>query len=401
MAGPLEGIRVLDLATMVLGPLAGQYLADMGAEVIKVEPPEGDLMRQIGPCHTKGMGSFFIGNNRNKRSIVLNLKSPEGLETLYKLVQESDVFLHSIRSSAAKRLKIAYEDIRAVNPRTVYCHVKGYSDEGLLGGNPAYDDVGQAQSGLAMLQKAISDEPRYVPSILADKIVALHAAYGILAALVGRGHTGEGQAVDVPMFETMAAFNVVEHLWGETFVPPLGPTGYVPVSTGSRRPFKTRDGKYLCVLPYNEGHWRRFCEAVGDPELTQDPRFSTFAARQSDQPGFWAEVGRRVAQRDHADWVRLLRDGDIPFGLVNSIGDLLHDEHLESVHFWQMAEHPTEGTIRMPTNPVRMSASPVMQHRPPPLLGEHTVQILHEFGYSDADIATLAKKDAFGSFAPF
>jgi crotonobetainyl-CoA:carnitine CoA-transferase CaiB-like acyl-CoA transferase len=400
MAQPLENIKVLDLATMVLGPLAAQYLGDMGADVIKVEPPEGDLMRNIGPCHSKGMGAFFLGNNRNKRSIVLDLKTPDGLDTLYALVRQSDIVIHSVRATAAERLGISHEALSAQNPRIIYCHVKGYSDEGLYAGKPAYDDVGQAESGLAVLQSVVGGQPRYVPSILADKVTALHAAYGIMAALFQRDRSGVGQAVHVPMFETMVAFNAVEHLWGESFMPPLAGTGYVPISTGARRPFRTRDGKYICVLPYNQGHWTRFCEVVGDPELSADPRYSSFAARQSDQVGFWAEVGHRVEQRDHADWMESLSGADVPFARVNSMDDLLTDPHLESVDFWQTVEHETEGSLRMPGSPITMPSRTSAPMRPPPRLGENRDEILRDIGLSDEDIARLAGGGAFGAAVP-
>ncbi len=396
MARPLEGTKVLDLATMVLGPMAAQYLGDMGAEVIKVEPPEGDLMRNIGPRHSPGMGAFFLGNNRNKKSIVLDLKNPAGLEVLYSLVRQSDVIIHSTRAGAAKRLGISYDALRQQNSQIIYCHVKGYSDDGLYAGRPAYDDIGQAESGLASLQRVVGGQPRYVPSIIADKVTALHAAYGVLAALCQRFSTGEGQAVDVPMFETMAAFNCNEHLWGAAFVPPLGETGYVPISTGSRRPFLTRDNQYICVLPYNEGHWRRFCEVVGDPELTNDSRYNSFAARQSDQVGFWAEVGRRVLQKDYAEWLALLEAADVPFGRVNSIDDLLTDPHLDSVNFWRMVEHPTEGTLRMPGNPIAMSGSDPLPVSAPPLLGEHTREIVMSLGMSGPEVERLCSEGVFG-----
>ena len=382
---------------MVLGPLAAQYLGDMGAEVIKIEPPEGDLTRQIGPRHSEGMGSFFLGSNRNKQSIVLDLKTPRGLDALHALVRTSDVFLHSVRTPAAARLGISYAALDALNPRLVYCHVKGYSDDGILAGRPAYDDVGQAESGLAMMLSAVAGQPRYVPSIMADKITAVHAAFAIAAALVQRASTGAGQAVHVPMFETMTAFNVVEHLWGETFIPPLAPAGYVPISTGARRPFLTRDGRYLCVLPYNEGHWRRFCAAVGDPELTSDPRYSTFAARQSDQSGFWAEVGRRILARDHDDWVALLGDDDVPFATVNSITDLLDNAHLGSIDFWQTVEHPTEGTLRMPGNPITMSGAMPVSLMAAPRLGEHTAAVMRSLGLPDDEIVRYASEGAFGT----
>ena len=381
---------------MVLGPLAAQYLGDMGAEVIKVEPPDGDLMRRIGPRISDDMGAFFIGNNRNKKSVVLDLKQPAGLRVFYDLVQQSDIMIHSVRSGAAKRLGISYEDIKAQNPKIIYCHAKGYSEKGPYAGRAAYDDVGQAESGLAHLQAAIAGEPRYVPSILADKVTALHVAYGAMVALFERTRTGVGQAVSVPMFETMAAFNVCEHLWGTAFDPPLGKSGYVPVSTGSRRPFRTRDNQYLCVLPYNQGHWKRFCEAVGDPDLVSDPRYATFVARQSDQPGFWAEIGRRVSEKDHDEWVDLLTKADVPFGRVNSIDDLFVDEHLQSIGFWQMVDHPTEGRLRFPGYPIEMSASHPEKPAVPPRLGEHTELVLRRLGKAEAEIDELKRKGVLG-----
>lgn len=393
--GPLEGIRVLDLASMVVGPMAAQALGDIGADVIKVEAPQGDLMRRIGPRVSDDMGAFYLNNNRNKRSISLDLKNPEARKVFDKLVENSDVVLHSIRTDAAERLGLSYERLKEVNPKIIVCHVKGFADEGLYGGRPAYDDVAQAVSGLAMLQSVITEEPRYVPSILGDKVTALYAAFAILAAICHRLRTGEGQAVSVPMFEAMVSFNVIEHLWGETFVPASAGMGYPPVSTASRRPFRTADG-YLCVLPYTDDHWKRFCAAVGDPELTNNPKFATHAARQSDQPGFWAEVGRQVAKKTTEEWVELLTKADIPFGRVNSLEDLLVDPHLESVNFWKTMEHPTEGKLRVPSNPLQFTASPSSIRRLPPRLGEHTDEILRELGLDDSTIEKLAENGALG-----
>lgn len=377
--GPLEGIRVLDLATMIVGPMAAQSLGDMGADVIKVEAPEGDLMRRIGPRHSPDMGAFFLGANRNKRSIALDLKTAEAQAVLEALVRGSDVVLHSIRAPAAARLGLSYQRLSALNPAIILCRVGGYGEEGVDAGKPAYDDVAQAVSGLAALQSVVSGEPRYVPSIIADKVTAMQAAYAISLAICHRLRTGEGQEIRVPMFETLVAFNLTEHLWGETFVPPLAKMGYPPVSTAARRPFKTLDG-YLCVLPYTDQHWARFCEVVGDPALTADARFATHAARQADQVGFWNEVGRRVSVRSTADWIESLTRADVPFGKVNSLDDLLHDPHLETVGFWETREHPSEGKLRVMANPIGLSASPPSIRRLPPRLGEHSDEIRRELG---------------------
>ena len=386
-AGPLAGMRVLDLATMIVGPIAAQALGDMGADVIKVEAPEGDLMRRIGPRHSPDMGSFFLGSNRNKRSIVLDLKTAGGQAVFERLVRSSDVLVHSIRTDAAMRLGLSYERLSGLNPAIVLCQVTGYADHGPYAGRAAYDDVGQAVSGLAMLQSVVAGEPRYVPSIIADKVTGMNAAFAISMALCHRLRTGRGQQVSVPMFESMVAFNMTEHLWGESFVPPLGTTGYPPVSTAARRPFKTSDG-YLCVLPYTDLHWARFCAVVGDPALSTDARFATHAARQADQTGFWNEVGRRVSQRSTAQWIAALTEADVPIGPVNSLQSLLSDPHLDSIGFWQNLEHETEGTLRMAANPIAMSATPPSIRRLPPRLDEHGAEIRRELGLDAADRAS-------------
>ena len=396
--GALAGIRVLDLATMIVGPVATQMLGDMGADVIKLEPLEGDMTRRIGPRHSTDMGAFFLGSNRNKRSIALDLKNPQAQEVFESLVRQSDVVLHSIRTDAATRLGLDWARLKALNPALVLCHVTGFADDGLYGGKPAYDDVAQATSGLAILQAAVAGEPRYVPSILGDKITGVHAAFAVVAALCHRNRTGEGQEVSVPMFESMVAFNLIEHLWGETFVPPLAGMGYPPVSAASRRPFRTADGAYMCVLPYTDQHWNRLCAAIGDPELTANPRFSTHAARQADQPGFWQEVGVQVARKTRAEWVELLTRADVPFGNVNTLPELLDEPHLDSVDFWEVREHPTEGRLRVSKNPIDMPASPTSVRRLPPRLGEHGQEILQELGFDAARIDALIDAGAVGRF---
>ena len=389
--GALRGIRVLDLSTMILGPLMGQYLGDMGADVIKVEPPAGDLTRFIGPRRSPDMAAFFLNSNRNKRSVVLDIKHPAGRAALEQLVRGADVVIHSIRSAAARRLGLDYARLSELKPDIILCHVKGYSDAGPYAGLAAYDDVAQATSGLAALQQVVAGEPRYMPTIIGDKISSLHAAWAVAIALVHRERTGRGQEVSVPMMETMVAFNTVEHLWGAAFEPPLGAMGYVPVSQAARRPFRCKDGRYLCVLPYNDGHWKRFCEEVGDPALTSDPRFINHAARQSDQQLFWSEVGRRVAERTADEWVEALTRADVPFGRVNTLEDLLTDPHLLATGFWEVAEHPTEGALRHAVVPTEFSDSPGSVRLLPRHLGEDTAAVLAEAGVSAADIDRLSE----------
>ena len=385
---PLEGIRVLEIASMIFGPVAGQYLGDMGADVIKLEPPEGDLTRSIGPRRSPKMGAFFLTSNRSKRSIVVDLKRPEGREILTRLVAKTDVLLHSLRTPAANKLGLDYATLSAANPALVYCHVTGYGDDGLYGGRPAYDDIIQAASGLAMLQTIVGGQPRYIPTIIADKISGVHAAYGVVLALMHRMRTGQGQQVDVAMFETMAAFNMLEHQWGHVFEPPQGNMGYVPVSTAARRPYRTRDG-FLALLPYSDSHWRRFFALAGEPQIMDDPRFATFAARQTHFIAVWDEIERQVARKSNAEWLALLTPDDIPFSVVNSLDDLPNDPHLASVDFWQLVDHPSEGRLRLPANPVAMSASPPAVTRLQPRLGEHTAEVLRECGFDDASVQAL------------
>jgi crotonobetainyl-CoA:carnitine CoA-transferase CaiB-like acyl-CoA transferase len=360
----------------------------MGAEVIKLEPPEGDLTRAIGPRRSPKMGAFFLTSNRSKRSIVVDLKKPEGRDILQRLVGKTDVLLHSMRSSAATRLGLDYASLAASKPGLVYCHVTGFSDDGPYGGRPAYDDIIQAASGLAMMQKVLNGEPRYVPTIIADKISGVHAAYAIVLALMHKLRTGEGQQVDVSMFETMTAFNMLEHQWGHAFEPPIAPMGYEPVITAARRPYKTRDG-HLALLPYSDAHWKRFFELAGESQIMQDPRFSTFAGRQKNVSTVWGEIERQVARKTNAEWLQLLGAEDIPFSVVNSLEDLPNDPHLNAIDFWKIMEHPTEGSLRLPMNPLKMSASPPDITRLPPNLGEHSAEILRECDYEESAILQL------------
>jgi crotonobetainyl-CoA:carnitine CoA-transferase CaiB-like acyl-CoA transferase len=394
-AGPLSGIRVVESSSIVLGPLTCQYLAAMGADVIKIEPPAGDLTRRIGPRRAEGMGALFTTNNRNKRSVVLDLKVPRAREALHRIVDSADVVVHSVRTSAARRLGLVHEELAARNPGLVFCHVAGFSDHGPYGPKPAYDDIVQALSGLAMLQQVVTKEPRYMPTILADKITAVHAAFAVSTALFERSRTGLGQAIDVTMLETMAAFVSVEHLWGHAFEPALGPMGYEPVVTAARRPFRTADG-YLAFMPYSDAQWIRFFEIVGRHDVLDDARYTTLEGRQQNVAMVWNELGVELARRTTAEWNDVLEKEDIPFAKVNSLEDLLDDPHLEATGFWRMIGDPDGGQLRVPGGGFAFSRSTLVEPAPPPRLGAHTQEVLGELGVSVEEMAELTDAGALG-----
>jgi crotonobetainyl-CoA:carnitine CoA-transferase CaiB-like acyl-CoA transferase len=388
VSGPLTGVRVVDCTTVVLGPWAAQQLGDLGADVVKIEPPEGDTTRQLGPMRNPDMGAFYLAVNRNKRSMVLDLKQEGARAVLRRLAEKADVLLHNYRPHAARRLGMSYETFRAVNPGIVYVGTYGFRATGPYGDKPAYDDVIQAASGIASLQASLVGEPRYVPTIVADKTSSMTVLAAVLAALYHKARTGEGQEVEVPMLESMAAWVMVEHLYGETFVPPIESVGYKRVLNRYRRPFKTKDG-YLAILPYTDQNWRDFFAIVGRPDLLDDPRFKTLGTRLRHIEVLYEEVGKIAESRTNAEWLSALDRHNIPGMTVNSLDGLLRDPHLAATGFWQVVEHPSEGTLRLPGIPATYSKTPAAIRRLPPRLGEHTVEILRETGLTPAEIDTL------------
>ena len=393
MSGPLTGVRVVDCTTVVLGPWAAQQLGDLGADVVKVEPPEGDTTRQLGPMRNADMGAFYLAVNRNKRSIVLDLKQEPARRVLLRLAERADVLLHNYRPQSARRLGMSYETFRAVNPGIIYVGTYGFGAAGPYGEKPAYDDIIQAASGVASVQGALIGEPRYVPTIVADKTSSMTVLAAVLAALYHKARTGEGQEVEVPMFESMAAWVMVEHLYGETFVPPVETIGYKRILNPHRRPFKTRDG-YLAILPYTDQNWRDFFALAGRQDLLDDARYKTLGSRLKNIEGLYEELARIAATRTNAEWLTELDRRSIPAMRVNSLESLLRDPHLETVGFWQIVEHPTEGTLRLPGIPAAYSKTPPGIRRLPPRLGEHSVEILREVGLAPDEISALLASGA-------
>ncbi|MDH3065038.1 CoA transferase [Achromobacter insolitus] len=391
-AGPLAGLRILDLSTVVMGPYATQVLADLGADVIKVEPPAGDNMRAVGPMRNPGMGHIYLHLNRNKRSIVLDLKTPEGLTACLKLAEDCDALLYNIRPQAMARLGLSYEAVAARNPRIIYLGAYGYGEAGPYAGRPAYDDLIQGQTGIAALSAQQSaDVPRYAPLTLADRAVGLHVGIALLSAVLHARGTGRGQQVELPMFEGMAHLVLGDHLGGATFYPPMGPTGYARLLAPHRRPYATADG-YICLLIYNDKHWRNFFDLIGRPELSQDPRFSSHGARAAHISEVYAFVADVIAARPSKDWLEGLARADIPASPLYTVDDLLQDEHLAATGFIRTMDHPSEGPIRTTAPLGKYESTPTSIRRPAPRLGQHSREVLAEAGYDHACIDALAAR---------
>jgi len=393
MSGPLKGIKVVEMTSVVLGPWACQMMADMGADVIKIEQPRGDSNRSLGAANNPGMAALYLTCNRNKRSIVLDLRIPGAREALLALIKDADVFVHNNRPQVMTKLGLDYADLRQVNPRIIYCGAYGYSKKGPYGRLGALDDSIQAASGIAMLNDAVLGEPRYLPTVVADKTTAITVVYGVLAALFHRERTGEGQELEVPMFETMVNWVMAEHLWGMTFDPPKGKPGYTRLMSKDRKPYKTKDG-YIAVLPYLDAHWVKFCGVTGHPELVDDERFKTLADRVRNIDATNQTTAKIMATRTTAEWLEVLANSGIPHIVVNTLEGLAEDPHLNATGFWKSYDHPTEGRLRMPSFPINFSATPASIRTPAPRLGEHTEEVLREAGLDHATIEALEKSGA-------
>jgi crotonobetainyl-CoA:carnitine CoA-transferase CaiB-like acyl-CoA transferase len=385
---PLQGIRVIDLTTTFMGPYCTLLLAQMGADVIKVEAPEGDVVRYIGPQRHHGMGTIFLNANQGKRSISLDLKDERGRAVVDRLLAGADVFVTNMRPRAVAALDLSADRVRALNDKIIYCTLTGFGSNGPYREYPAYDDVIQAVSGLAHVQAGHGAQPGYVRTPVADKVAGLMGLSAILAALLGRTTSGTGQVVEVPMFETMAEFLLLDQQGGLIFDPPVGPAGYSRMATPFRRPYRTKDG-YLGVVVYTDRQWRTFFELIGSPALADDPRFTSIAYRTQNIDALYQILETEMATRSSAEWMETLVLHNIPCTPVLSVTDLLTDEHLSAVDFFTTVDHPTEGRLRMPRLPVTFSNSAPHTVRPTPQLGEHGRELMNELGYADGEISAL------------
>lgn len=396
MSGPLSGLRVVDLTSTLLAPYCTMNLGDLGAEVVKVEPPAGDVTRHLGTAKNPDMASGFLAVNRGKQSVVLDLKRPAGVEAFRRLIAESDVFVHNLREDAIGRLGLSYEDLREVNPSLIYCTATGFGSDGPYAGRPAYDDIIQATSGLAALQGEVTgSDPTYVGTVLVDKAVGLATTIAVLAAIVHRERTGEGQRVEVPMFETMVPFLLLEHLGGHSFEPPIGPARYSRMTTPNRRPYRTSDG-FLAVVVYTDKHWERFLSYVGRSELLEDERYATPADRSTNIDGLYAVVAEELERRTTGEWLEIMAELDIPAAEVNTIEDLFDDPHLAATRVFRTVEHPTEGTVRWMHPSFRFSGTPLEPGALAPTLGQHGRDVLARLGYAPEEVDALQADGVLG-----
>jgi crotonobetainyl-CoA:carnitine CoA-transferase CaiB-like acyl-CoA transferase len=387
---------VIDVTTVFMGPSATQMMGDLGADVIKVEAPDGDGVRKIGPNGHDGMGPLFLNLNRNKRSIVLDLKTEAGVEAVLKLAAGADVLAYNVRPAAMKRLGLGYERLAAVNPRLIVAGMFGFSQRGRYAAMAAFDDLIQSACGLPSAMAAGGGTPRYLPITIADRSVGLYAFGMISAALYARERTGRGQNLEIPMFETMVPYVLGDHLYGHTFVPARGDFGYPRIMSPNRRPYQTADG-FVCCLVYTDLHWKTFLKAVGKLDMLEtDPRLRDIGTRTAHIDELYQFVGEEMRRKTTAEWRTLLAEADIPVFPMHTFESLLGDEHLADIGFFREVEQPGVGRIREMAVPSEWSDTPPENHRPVPRLGEHTDEVLREAGFGADEIAALKRRGACG-----
>jgi crotonobetainyl-CoA:carnitine CoA-transferase CaiB-like acyl-CoA transferase len=376
----LDGIRIIDLSSVVFGPYCTQILTDLGADVIKIESPEGDAFRfSAKSARSRGMSPGHLTLNRGKRSAVLNLKNPDDLAVMQGQLAKADVFVHNVRGKAIERLSLGYEAVKALNEKIIYVHCVGFGSDGPYADLQAYDDVIQAATGTASLPPRVdgNPRPRYIPSLIADKVAGLHAAYATLAAIVYRQRTGQGQFVEVPMFETFTHFMLREHFAGQTFEPPVGPICYARQVEPHRQPFPTADG-YISLVPYTDQSLFVVFRLLGAPEFLQTDQFSTAIKRAKGMDVIYREIGKLTPTRTTQQWLDIFREASIPAMAVREISTIRDDPHLQEVGFFALREHPTEGKYYEMRSPVKFGAVPTEQLQPAPALGQHTEEVKAE-----------------------
>ncbi|WP_328646985.1 CoA transferase [Amycolatopsis sp. NBC_00348] len=375
-AGPLDGVRVIDLSTVVMGPYAAQILGDLGADVIKIESP-ADTVRVGQYRTTPGMTPLNLNVNRNKRSVALNLKDDAEREQALKLIDTADILITNMRPGALARLGLNYADVAERNPRLVYAHAQGFRGDSAQAGNAAYDETVQASSGLVDVANRALGKPVYLPTIIGDKVSSLTIAYSVLAALVHRDRTGQGQQIEIPMTDTLLAFNLVEHLAGHTYEPAEGPTGFALSMTKGHAAVPTKDG-LACVIPYNPKNFRDFFAAAGRPELAADPRVNGEAIDRADNEWLTRQIAACAPALTTEEWAEVCAKHSIPMAPVLELDRAHEDPYVRDGHLLDAVEHPSEGTIRTVGIPVKFSATPGSIRRLAPLAGQDTADVLAE-----------------------
>ena len=396
--GPLDGVVIIDLSSVVVGPVCSLTLADHGAQVIKIEAPSGDLMRQLGGGgRNPGMTGKFINFNRNKKSVCIDLKSPTGKEVMLRLISQADIFITNIRPDALEKLGLDWVSLHESNPQLIYCQMLAFGRGGQYFNRPAYDTVIQSSAGVAATFEKSSGEPRFVPLVMTDHITGLVSAQAIGFALYRRTRVGQGELIEIPMFETAAAFVLREHMGNMTFEPAIGPIGDARVLDKNNRPVKTLDG-YISISPNTDAQAFAFFEVIGRPELKHDPRFSNVASRTKNSEAYYLLRSNSLANKTSAEWIIIFEKNDIPCMRYNSLEDLMIDPHLQEVGFISEAEHPSEGMIKQLGLTNQFSGGVRTEFLPAPRLGENTVEIMQEFGFTTEEIETAVEQKAVFKF---